>query len=165
MVLYKSVKPPHPITFAPMPPNAKTTNRYYFYGWHFTPAWMRNLVKGQPGIHSILDGKWTTTDGVLYIAKYTGYLHVHVMGGMVEPDDDTVYEGATWEDGKQSIDIISIFVNHRNFRHRQPTKEQMERLMHIFGREPQWFQDYNPPSEFASYAVQDLTSVLIAKGD
>lgn len=70
---------------------------------------MESLVKGQPSIRSILDGKWMTTDGMLYITKYTGYLHVHIMGGIIEPDDDMVYEGATWEDGKQSIDIISIF--------------------------------------------------------
>lgn len=40
----------------------------------------------------------------------------------------------------------------------------MEKLMHIFGRGPRLFQDYNPPEEFRGYAVQDLASVLIAKG-
>lgn len=163
MVLYKSLKPSPPIRLPRLPPSVKTANRYYFYGWHYTPEWLEDLAAGRPGIRSILSGEWTITDGILYIAKYTGYTHVHAMGGVVE--DDRIYEGATWEDGKQTIDVISIYVNHPKRRHRRPTEEQLERLIHIFGREPMWFQDCNPPELFGSYAVQDLTSVLIANGE
>lgn len=159
MVIYKPLKPSPLISLPPMPPSVKTAKRFYFYGWHFPPQWLQNLARGQPGVRSIFSYEWTNTDGVLFIARYTGYPHVHIMGGVAE--DDTIYEGATWEDGKQIIDIISIYVNHRKLRHRRPTEEQMQRLIHIFGREPSWYQDCNPPEYFSSsYDGQDMASFM-----
>lgn len=55
-----------------------------------TPEWLEKIAAGRPGVLSILSGQWS-------IAKYSGYTHVHTMGGVVE--DDKIYEGSTWEDG------------------------------------------------------------------
>ncbi|KAF8871683.1 hypothetical protein BD779DRAFT_1680155 [Infundibulicybe gibba] len=137
--------------FPPMPEDAKTRCRYYFFGFPATYRALSKLAVG-PCISFHGPSAW---DGVRNLRTVSGYRHLHLFRGVVhegEELEDEKGEDTSATPGEKSTYVVGVFVNIREYAHRRPTEEQMDSLIKILG-EPRWYKDAWLKTDFDLYGV------------
>jgi hypothetical protein len=134
----------------PLPEGAAHSERYYFLGWHVTPAQLTGFAVNNnfPCVFTYP----TSFDGIRYISWKSGYKYAYSASGLVENGEH--FEGQFPGRGKDTvIDIIMVYVNKRAYAHRRPTEVQLEKLIQIFGSKPRWFKDGKCARDFDDYEM------------
>jgi hypothetical protein len=126
-----------PHAFSQIPLDAKYIARYYFYGWHVTSDWLRDLPRRYK-FPNMFRGGHESADGLRLLR--TIYENIHLVDALVEPGETykNIYTG---KGGEKYTMIVAVFVNIDEYLDQKATEGQMLQLIKVFGREPRWFKD------------------------
>ncbi|RDB29856.1 hypothetical protein Hypma_014094 [Hypsizygus marmoreus] len=143
-------------SIAAMPEAARTSSRYYFYGWpiHFAP--FISLASKSGHRPQEFRDEYTMLDGLLYIRRESGYKWAHLTAGVIDNEADLGYalSGESPFSGEKTTYMITVFTNSWALADRIPTGPQMLRLAEIFEyRVPRWYKDARPRSDFSLYCM------------
>ncbi|KAF7986676.1 hypothetical protein HWV62_20176, partial [Athelia sp. TMB] len=132
----------------PLPPQASTSNRIYYYGWTVEEEWVERQA---PQLNRL-------GAGLNALRVKSGYRHLHGVNGYVN-DNDASPDMDVGPDGRKVSFVIMVAANWVNeslgidLYNRRPTVRQMERLVELFGRKPSWHMDGRPKRYFGDYPL------------
>ncbi|RDB29980.1 hypothetical protein Hypma_014117 [Hypsizygus marmoreus] len=138
-----------------MPEAARTTDRYYFFGWPVQYTRLIELAKKSGYPPQQCADEYTMFDGLLYVERVSGYKWAYPTLGVVEPGcEEYALSAQAPFPGEKVMPMITVFTNSRTLADRRPTVQQMQRLLQIFDyREPKWYKDARPREDFSLYCM------------
>ncbi|KDR86037.1 hypothetical protein GALMADRAFT_261645 [Galerina marginata CBS 339.88] len=127
--------------FKPMPAIATTDDRFYFLGWPITAEELAKFGKRwrKKGIPS-RDPFYL---GCTYLKAASGFMHLQTV--LVEPQTEREKMDPENKDG---LGFVMLWVNEAERFHRIPTQGQVDRLVEILKREPEWYRDLYESEDF-----------------
>ncbi|KAF8875837.1 hypothetical protein BD779DRAFT_1678046 [Infundibulicybe gibba] len=150
-----ATKPPRSpqYKFPPMPADAKTCGRLYFFGFPVTFDSLAKVAEDYYGPPEEDDSDYSAWEGLIYLRAITGYRHLHIFGGVAQegekPQEDVCTPAVP---GEKVTAIVGVFVNIRELAHRRPMQAQMDTLTDILGR-PRWCMDALRMEDFDAYGI------------
>ena len=140
------------IQIAP-PANLGTDGRICFYGYDFEMPWLIEYATAH--------WCWCPIDSEFYddFSKISGGLRLLKMHSGIKRlmfeaalKDDTVPSDVVTipgnRPGEVRVPIISIFSDEGPSYRKRPSKEQVDRLSEIMGKQPRWWVDYEGPETY-----------------
>jgi hypothetical protein len=138
--------------YIPLPLNARTSGRLFFYGWPVTLQWLQE--QAPKNIQFPVFGIGPITEGLRYIREASGYKHAELVNGLVENDEKYEEQFQMGSDTVMRLVMLTVNLKNHGLWLRRPTEEQMEKLIRIFGgRRPGWYKDGRPKKQFWDYEI------------
>ncbi|KDR86045.1 hypothetical protein GALMADRAFT_235266 [Galerina marginata CBS 339.88] len=122
-----------------MPDDATTGDRLYFFGWPPSLEELKSI-----GLSHGKQDCWTRIDPYAdYLRDASGFSHLQTV--LVEPQTE---EEKTAQKNKNGLGFLMLWVNETEHFHRIPTQGQVDKLVKILKREPEWYRDFYDSEDF-----------------